>query len=695
MTHEITHDATRPLSDAQPLADDAQPLRFPPGTRFQSGGGYFRVMENSTRDRMQIQDMHTGEIRISVEPFLGLAVDQGEVTVLPEGVPVPSVHLQFRSPGMYDEWIDDIPVSLRSDAAIKVMLLKGEWINRLKRHKVTNFQPSASLEMKIHELERKHGEKCPYRMHTLYKTWRQLKRSDGQIKVIYPRFDLRGGAGQSRLQPEVDTIIQKVLTKLEQPGAEKLNASMAHDEINTAIRGANIGRPAEDKLTTPSLPTVNRRFHDYFNPYELAKRNHGKARADLMFRSSAARIQAQRPLDVVMYDDTDSCVFLVDERTGLPWGRCWVTPGVDEFSRSVTGLSMGEQHRSTVTATEAVMHSLREKDHSSSDFALCQGKWHAYGNQGLIVLDNASYNASYDFQACLVDLGIEYEFARPHHPTNKTCVEYFHYRMKSEFCRNLPGWSGPKEDREMLDAGIGSAVLSRSNFRQRLFRWIVDDYSNTPMRGGKTPRQLWEESFNFHPPFLPRRMPSDELLGTIPTTLRFRDSGGLLRNLLRYKSEQLEGIRRRLGARAEVKLRYRGDNLAFIYVEDPATGHYLKVPCVEDPSIYAGLTDWQWRLVLKRARALFKGNIALQQAVEAREKLRDETKELRMSKRMRDRKRALQLEPIGDVTPSKTKKPRVDTTETIAMSDLESLVAQMEDDYPDTSPEMTTVFLGE
>jgi putative transposase len=684
-----------PATQLTPEAAAEAEMDFPAGTQLQSAGAYYRVMAGSTAQRLMIQDVHTEDVRICDQTFLRLAVAQRQASVLPADFRVPGVHLQFRTPGAYDEVIQKIPVSLRSEAAVKVMVNKYEWISRLKRHKVTQFQPTEAFAMKLREVEKIHSDKCPYSPHTLYAAWRKLRHADGEVKVLLPRFDRRGGAGQSRLGPRVDAIVQKILTQMEQPSSEKLTASGAYDQVRTAVMAANAARTSAEQLPVPSLPTVSRRFREHFGAYEIAKRNYGKHRADTLFRSAGVRVQAERALDVVMYDDTDSGVFLVDERSGLPWGRCWVTPGIDEFSRSVTGVSMSHEHRSTISATEAVMHSLAPKDKHSRDFELCVSEWYAYGNQGLIVLDNASYNTSYDFQALLIDLGIEYEFAKPHHPTNKTCVEYFHHRMKQEFCRNLPGWAGPKEDREMLDAGIATAVLTRRAFRQSFFRWITDDYSNTAMRSGKSPRQLWDETFRFHKPYLPQRMPSHQLLGTVLTTLRFRDSGGLLRNLLRYQSTQLDVLRKRMGARAEVKVRYRTDDLSFIYVEDCSTGHYLTVPCVEPPQVYEGLTDWQWKLVLKRARALFKGNIGLQQAVQAREKLREETRLLLTSKKMRERKRATQFSPDDTLEAHGAPATDIAVEETVAVSDLEDLVTQLETDCPDASPQMTAVFLSE
>lgn len=677
---------------------EQEELEFAPGTILRAAGQVYRVLEGSRADALLIQDLNSKDVRRSNQSFLRLAIAQGAIMVASPDHRPAEVHLQYRVPGEYDEWIEQIPVSIRSEAAVLVMINKHKWIKMLQSHHMRNFRPSEELAMKIRELEKINGENCPYGMHTLYRVWLTLQKNHGQVKSLLPRFDRRGGAGGRRLEGEVELIVQKVLTLMGEKSSEKLQAARAYVAVVAHVKDANNHRVAREKLSIPSAPTIGRRFKDHFGAYEIACRNFGKARANLLFRQNGARIQAERALDIVQYDDTDTCVFAVDDQTGLPWGRCWATAGIDDATGSVTGISLSELPRSTVSAHEAVMHSLAPKDHTSTDFELCKGRWYAYGNQGLVVLDNASYNASHDFQASLADLNIEFEFARPHHPTNKTRIEYFNHRLKSEFCAQLPGWSGPKEDRELLNVGIGTAVLELSNLRKKLFRWIVDDYSNKPIQGGKSPRDQWQENFALHEPFLPQRMPSDELIGTIPSILTFRDSGGLLRKKLRYQSESLEVIRRRLGRRSEINVRFRPYVLDFLYVEDPTTKNYLKVPCIEDPRIYRGISDRQLTLIISKTRAMFGKNANLDQMMAAREALAAETKVLMRSRNMRDRKQAVRrngLEvPNGE--PS-NQSPNLDflKTKTVSVSALEDMVMRIEEDNPETEPDMQVIMYGE
>ena len=116
---------------------------------------------------------------------------------------------------------------------------------------------------------------------------------------------------------------------------------------------------------------------------------------------------------------------------------------------------------------------------------------------------------------------------------------------------------------------------------------------------------------------------------------------------------------------------------------------------MEAPEVYAGLSDWQWRLVLKHARAMCTGNISIIQAVAARQKLQEETSALRFSKKMRERKRAVQFHSGSEpnAVGKNTNLPVL--TETVVMSELENLIVDISDYLPDSSAEMTAVFLGE
>ena len=633
-------------------------ISMPPlKTLLRTAGQVLRIDAITDGDNLWLTDVASTESRLCRWPSLRAAMDNGIILLAEEDAievaQLTPVHLRSDEQAL----IEGIPVPFRTERALGVMLAKRKWLKALERHGVVNFNPTLRLRAIIKDVEHELREKCPFGVDTLYQAARKLRSNEGDHRSLLPEFHLRGGAGGRRLDPEVERIINKALEQSADPTSGKLRAVKVHNAVNSMIQQYNVEialpqKPAAETkkhaLDVPSLPTVTRRFNDRFTPYAICVRNEGKKRADQKFREAGARIRVDQALDIVHYDDTDTAIFLVDPTTGLPWGRCWLTAGVDERTSAVLGYSLSERPRSSESAFEAVVHGIYPKDPSSPDFSLCRGKWEWYGQHGIVNLDNASYNATLQLQASVLEFDAEIAFSRPHHPTDKPDIEHFNHRLKSEFIQDLPGWVGPKEDRELLDVGLGSAAMSLDDFRKRLIAWIVDEYSNKPCGWeGKTPREAWREQFTDTTPLLPRRRPSQELMGTIFQELTFRDSGGLLRMRLRYQSPQLEELRKRLGARATVWTRYVPSNLSYLYVLDPLSKNYLRVPCIEDIRYVQGLTNYQQSLILKKARLMKLRSPGLVQMYEARQALVTDTKDLLKSKKMRNRKLGYLVEKSG------------------------------------------------
>jgi len=87
----------------------------------------------------------------------------------------------------------------------------------------------------------------------------------------------------------------------------------------------------------------------------------------------------------------------------------------------------------------------------------------------------------------------------------------------------------------------------------------------------------------------------------LPERLKFRDSGGLERNDLRYQNDRLDELRASLGRTATVDFRVNPKNLEQIFACDPRAEEWFTVPCIEDPAYVRGLTDRQHKLAMSFA----------------------------------------------------------------------------------------------
>lgn len=649
-----------------------------PGELMRSAANAYRVTEATTAAEVFLQDVATMEVRSCTTEYMLEALRQGVVSRVSGTIQLAPL-VRPEQPKGDEAIIANIPEFMLSAAASKVLLAKHHWIKRLRRQGLRVFRPGPELTMALKEAEHSSKEVCPFGQDTLYRSWLTLRKYQGSVRSLLPKFHLRGGRGGHRLEPEVESIISNALEVVAGNKEKILRPSTVHDRVATLVGQFNLHRPAEESLRVPSVPTVTRRFNERFTAYEIAVRRFGKKRADRMFRENLPRVRATHALDVVQYDDTDTCVFLIDSRTGLPWGRCWLTAGVDEYSGMVVGKEMSEASRSSVSALGAIVNGIFQKNHSADEFADCKNQWEAFGHHGLIVLDNAPYNASETIELSVLEFESEIELARPFHPTDKPDIEGFNHLLKSGYVSKLAGWSGPKEDRELLEEGIGGAIMTMTDFARGLNRWILDDYSNKPRSTGRSPRELWRGSFAEHPPLVPRRQPSHELMLTEHRELTFRDSGGLLRNGLRYHSDELAVLRRRLGNGATVKVRTLPHNVGHLFVLDETTGHYLKVHCSETRYV-AGMTEIQQSLIMKicRERKQKSPNMAEMQA--ARDALVDDTRRLSTSKKMIERKRAARAVKAGvdltDGTKASAASKRA-ADKIVVMTELEDLMVRL------------------
>lgn len=644
------------------------------GSKLMSGGQFFTISDLRDPNRVILALEGQNEFRtISMDHLLNsIGVS---VHIISNNTKSDASELIIRNPA--DAYIEKIPIFMRSAAVVSKFTSQVRWIDWLKRKGFQSLRPSNELEIAIRELEQEYQEICPFSIHTLYKADRKIKKNGNDKMAIVPNFHLRGGAGINRLDDFVEQAINEVLSKAAFPEWGKIKPSKIHNEVKGRI--SQIRHAPEAKhIKDPSLHTIARRMRSHFSEYEIAIRNEGKKRADKIFRNDGARVTAARALDIVEFDDIDTGVFLVDSN-GLPWGRAFLTTGIDQATDAPVGMSIGPEYRSQASAIDAFIHATFPKDHNSDIAINCNGQWEYYGHIGAAILDNATYNSARGFEAVLLEMGTEVIYSKPKTPTNKQAIEGFQGRIKLDFFSDEEGWA-PKEDREQIDRGMANAICDIRVFSQRVYRYLVDNYSNMPGIDGLTAHQRWRSEFKYGPPLIPKYSPSQELIGTIYVSggLKFRDSGGLLRLQLRYQSPELSDLRRKIGKKASVEVRYKPNNLSYLYVKNPITQAYLRVPCIEDPRYYKGLTDYQQRLIIKHARNLKGSNPSYKQMYEARQDLAKETKDLSRSKKMRDRKRAIMIPKSVDTDgqkPSNFKTEFVD----YKCTDLEERIRELND----------------
>jgi putative transposase len=145
------------------------------------------------------------------------------------------------------------------------------------------------------------------------------------------------------------------------------------------------------------------------------------------------------------------------------------------------------------------------------------------------------------------------------------------------------------------------AVVLLSTFREILHKWIIDVYLQTPHRGiHDIPSHRWRsETIGLPPPLPPSAAELDIVLGMTAQRVVFHygiELGGL-----RYNSQDLGELRRRIGASFKVELTFNPGDLGQINVLDPQKGIYIVVPAV-DQAYAKGLSLWQNKVIRRYAQ---------------------------------------------------------------------------------------------
>lgn len=632
---------------------------------------------------VQVLNPATMEIKEILETHILEHINIG--TLVPADAPslstAESVPIRFKDNGEY--LLSDIPLSFRTEATIKHTVEKVYWLRKLMRHLPEGIHDDSRTEAVLRDIEHQEGRMCPFVISTLYKAFLDVRKCDGDFRAVVPQFGLRGGRGKSRLLDAVDAVYEEVFSAIASNRSAKIYASRIHEQVVNKV--SNLAHEATGpKLKFPSISTTRRRVSDRFDAYEIALRNRGKEFADREFRTSTGRVRATAALLCAGYDDLDTAVFLVDERTNLPWGRCYLTTGIDEATRALLGKSLSPRSRSTESAVQCIQDTILPKDHDLPEYERCVHKWVYYGTPGLITLDNASYNDSLETKASIAELGIDLCFSKPYTPTTKPDIEHANHIIRTEYLRHLPGWVGEKKDKSNTKAAAAAATLHFRDFLAGYNAWVVNDYSTKfQCCLGMSPQEAWLralENREFEPG-LPRNVRNLALLSTIVTKLTFRNSAGLLRMGLRYNSVELDRLRRAIGNRAEVTVRYLPNDLSHLFVHDKRIDAWLRVPCIEDSKLYLNITNYTQSLILKRLRQeKFLPSDDRSKMLQARFELERETMKLAVSKRMRDRKASVRHSSSIDAAanvPDEIER-QINDSKTPGRNLLEEMIAELD-----------------
>lgn len=471
---------------------------------------------------------------------------------------------------------------------------------------------------------------------TVYRWHRDYLESDSDVRALSTNRKRKGNR-LPRLRPEVQDIIDDVINNYYLT-RERPSIKSTYTQICMRIQESNDFRESDDQLNMPTYMTIRRKIQK-LPPEVVTEKHFSKHRAKTDFRAYQKGPEVSRILERVEADHTPLPCIVVDDYSRLPLGRPTLTCLIDHYSKAVVGFYLSFSDPGTTPFFEALKYAIFPKTFVKKIYPNVQNDWECFGIPENLIVDNGKEFHSKSFDDTCNALGIPYQYAPPLYPWYKSLVERHFRTLNESLLTRVPGKTFANiMEKDDYDPAK-NAVVSFTSMQELIHIWVVDIYNRTYQESiDSTPAQIWHESAKLFPP----RLPSD--LNRIDIELglmKDRKIGkeGIQFEKLKYNSEELGALRRKLPEKHEVKIKINRNDISYINVLDPITNRYFIVPA-SNQRLTRGKTLYQLLTIRKESKRI-ENSTDVDSLLRAERRITDIIeKELKKTKNVTSRKRS-------------------------------------------------------
>jgi putative transposase len=572
--------------------------RFSIGKQFRWNGTLYEVKRVLPDGEINVENVATSALQVVHLSELVTSLFQGDLSFAAKDKHKKPDALKTQAGNVIEcidlsDYPDDlVAIALRRLEIIKPLLQLGPRCT-LQDVKVRVEEVKASME----DGSGKQSLMTALSWRSVYRWKSDYLRSGGDIRSLFPATSQRGGPGQSRLDPEVETLVGSVIhDNYYKP--EKITVQDLVCLTAAAIEDENQLRLSGEQLRVPGESTIARRV-DALDMYKKFAARYGKRAARRQFKQYEQMTYPERPLERVEIDNTPIDLIVVDENDYLPLGRLNLTKSLDTATRYPLGWYVGFEPPSYYSAMECLYHTICPKPDTRELYGT-EHQLQGYGVPGSLVVDNGKEFIGHDLEdACLL-IGITLEYNPVRTPEFKAAIERYFSTCNGLF-HALPGTTFSNIFQRGDYDSMAQACITQKELEQLLHIFLADIYAERFHKGlGGVPARQWEEAMRagYSP-----RLPSSAgdlliLLGRV--AYRTVQHYGIDFLNLRYTSPDLAPLRNRLNGR-QAKIKYHPGDLSRLYVYDPFEDVYLVVPALAG-DYTEGLSLWKHRIICAYAR---------------------------------------------------------------------------------------------
>ncbi|MBU3695430.1 Mu transposase C-terminal domain-containing protein [Dechloromonas sp.] len=488
---------------------------------------------------------------------------------------------------------------LPSDAAFD--LAKVRRVYALAAMDIPNTQ--SAIEAVIQEVwARLQQPAQPPHWTSVYRWKTKLQKSGKDIRALLADEHKKGN--RSDRYPQEVIEMAKAAIEARYLTEERRTLQDTLDNCRAAIIRENRLRPDAMQLPLPSRRLLSGLIAD-IPAFDRYAARHGRIAATKRFRSVQAHRTTQAPLERAEIDHTPLDLMVIDDDTGLPLGRPYLTCCVDDNTRCMLGINIGFEPPSYLTVARCLKHAFLPKSNLRAMYPSIKNDWAAHGVMRELVVDNGAEFHSQSLENACFTLGIEIHYSARKTPWFKGKVERLQGTLNRAIAHGNPGTTFSNIfDKEDYDPSK-NAVIRYSVLKEIVHMWVVDVYHQQPHRTlGVPPAVAWQSGISNEDILLPDNPAElDAIMGRSETrrlTHKGIELGGLT-----YNSPALTSLRRRHGDKLDVELRIDDGDLGQIVVLSPGGRQMFTVPSLS-PQYAKGLSSWQHRVCKKFAAKQLK-----------------------------------------------------------------------------------------
>lgn len=577
-----------------------------------SGGRYFTVERRLPDGRIKFEENDTGEPVCFTDAEVAEIIASGTATYKRKGSALTELS---HSPSSIVDF-EDLPEKLKEEARRRFDYVDGVW--RFADAGLTK----QDIILRLNLIAKNRGDEKPPSIESYYR-WRKRAGSPPRLSRLVERVHTKGNRSD-RIDSKVRAIIDEKLSELVmRPEPEPIN------QVASAIRNAidvyNETRALEDQLRKPGKMTIYDAFHA-LNSYDVLVAQKGKAFANRVYRAVGKGPEAEAPLSAVEIDHTQADIFVVDDNTGLPLGRPWVTALIDRYSKMVVGFYMGFTPPSYHSVGQALKHAIMPKGYVYEQYPEIENDWPCFGVPFELITDRGMEFIGHDLADACSEIGTNLFHSPTKQPWYKGSVERFFRTLNTRLLHQQKGTTFSNIiDRDEYDSEKNSVIAFKELLK--LFHvWLIDDYSQNLHQGLRDiPVHKWRQGCNESPvPFIEGVEELRALVGKVE--YRSLSVKGIRLQHLNYCSQEIvswltEGDFRRYAPNGKVKIKYDPEDLGMIWVQHPKTHKYQEVKALEFDYAH-NLTEWQHAVITRHAREEVNERLNLPALDRAKEKIR-------------------------------------------------------------------------